>query len=300
MGISVYMIKKWADILAGRSIFTVKQGVGNCYSKTEVAGYYNDLTEKVTKDDPNILVPKYYVDSGDRIEFSIGIFQYGLASYDMYLTQKEEKYRNKVLACADWAVENQQKNGGWKTFVYKTPEHPYSSMAQGEGVSLLIRAHCVTQNDKYLDAAHRAMSFMLRPISDGGTTFYVGEDVYFYEYTHSPLVLNGWIFSLWGVYDYCKYTQDEQTKKILEATLCSLKKKLPEYHLKYWSKYDDGVRIASPFYHDLHISLLMTMHDLFGDDIYKEYAEKWQAYQNSFWKCKWALITKGVQKIREK
>ena len=39
-------------MLTGNSISHVKQGAGSCYSKTEVAGYYNDLTEKVTKDDP--------------------------------------------------------------------------------------------------------------------------------------------------------------------------------------------------------------------------------------------------------
>lgn len=300
MGISVHMLKKWARILAGKSIFTVHQGVGTCYSKTEVAGYYNDLTEKVTRDDPDILVPKYYVDSGEQIYFSIGIFQYGLASYDLYLSGKEEKYRDKVLACANWAVENQQEDGGWKTFVYKTPEHPYSSMAQGEGISLLIRAHMMTKDDKYLEAADKAAVFMLKPIAEGGTASYCGEDIYFYEYTHSPLVLNGWIFSVWGLYDYCKYTGDDAVQKVVASTVSSLKKKLPEYHLSYWSKYDDGTRIASPFYHELHVALLTAMYDLFGDEIYKEYADQWQGYQNSFFKRKRALITKGLQKLRER
>ena len=58
MGISLYKIKKWYKMMTGKSISHVNQGVGTCYSKTEVAGYYNDLTEKVTKDDPDILVPK--------------------------------------------------------------------------------------------------------------------------------------------------------------------------------------------------------------------------------------------------
>ena len=300
MGISLYKIKKWYQILTGKSIHTVNQGLGTCYSKTEVAGYYNDLTEKVTRDDPGILVPEYFVDTGERIQFSIGIFQYGLGAYDLFLSRQEEEYKDKVLACADWAADNQQEDGGWKTFTYKTPEHPYSSMAQGEGISLLLRAHCITKDEKYLEAAHRALAFMLKPISDGGTTAYCGEDVYFYEYTHSPLVLNGWFFSLWGVYDYWKYTGDAKAEEILNATLRTLKKKLPAYSLKYWSKYDDGKRIASPFYHKLHIAQLTAMYDLFGDSIYQEYAQMWTSYQNSFWKPKRALITKALQKILER
>ena len=109
MSISIYKIKKWYKMMTGKSISHVNQGVGTCYSKTEVAGYYNDLTEKITRDDPNMLVPKYYVDTGEEIYFSIGVFQYDLAAYDLFLTTHDEIYKNKVIACADWAIENQQE-----------------------------------------------------------------------------------------------------------------------------------------------------------------------------------------------
>ncbi len=299
MGISIYKIKKWYKMMTGQSISHVNQGVGTCYSKDKVAGYYNDLTEKVTRDDPSILVPKYHVDTGEEIFFSIGIFQYGIAAYDLFLNTKEEVYRKKLIACADWAVDNQQNDGSWVTFAYENPEHPYSSMAQGEGISMLIRAHIETQDDKYLSAIHKAKDFMLKAISDGGATNYSGEDVYLYECTHDPLILNGWIFSLWGLYDYYKYLNDSEVQDVLDATLASLKKKLPEFDIKYWSKYEDGKRICSPFYHKLHIAQLTVMYDLFGDSIYKEYADKWETYQNSFWKPKRAFLKKAMQKVFE-
>ena len=299
MGVSLYKIKKWCRMLTGKSISHVNQGVGTCYSKTEVAGYYDDLTEKVTRDNPDILVPKYHVDTGEEIYFSIGIFQYGLADYDLYLKSGEDTYKKKLLACADWAVENQQKDGGWVTFVYKNPDHPYSSMAQGEGISMLIRAHIVTGNEQYMSAVRKAKDFMLKPISDGGATDYQCDDVYLYECTRDPLILNGWIFSLWGLYDYSKYIDDDRVKVVLNSTLKSLKKKLPEFDIKYWSKYEDGKRICSPFYHKLHIAQLRVMYDLFGDEIYKEYADKWEVYQRSFWKPKKAFVKKALQKILE-
>jgi len=299
MGVSIYKIKKWYKMMTGQSISHVNQGVGTCYSKTEVRGYYNDLTEKVTKDAPEILVPKYHVDTGEEIYFSIGIFQYGLAAYDLFLKTKNESYKAKLLACADWAVDNQQEDGSWVTFAYENPEHPYSSMAQGEGIFMLIRAYIETNQEKYLGAIKKAKVFMLKPINEGGATNYSGEDVYLYECTHDPLILNGWIFSLWGLYDYCKYFADAEVQKVLDATLCTLVKKLPEFDIGYWSKYEDGKRICSPFYHKLHIAQLRVMYDLFGDKVYQEYADKWERYQNSFWKPKRAFLKKAFQKVFE-
>ena len=109
MSVSLYKIKKWYKMLTGQSISHVDQGVGICYSKEGIAGYYNNLTEKVTRDNPDILVPKYHVDTGEEIYFSIGVFQYGLAVYDLLLKTGEESYKNKLIACADWALDNHRK-----------------------------------------------------------------------------------------------------------------------------------------------------------------------------------------------
>lgn len=299
MGISIYKIRKWYKMLTGQSISHVNQGVGKCYSKTEVAGYYNDLTEKVTKDDPSILVPQYYVDTGEKIFFSIGVFQYGLAAYDLYLQTNDDRYLNKLIACADWAVENQQEHGGWITFAYQNPKQPYSAMAQGEAISMLIRAYRVSGKKEYLSATHKAKDFMLKPISDGGTAEYSGDDVYLYECTYAPLILNGWIFALWGLYDYCKYFNDEKTQMLLQATLASLQRSLSDFDLKYWSKYDAKQRICSLFYHRLQIAQLQVMYDLFGDTTYKLYADQWELHLNSCWKPKIAFLIKAIQKLCE-
>jgi len=68
----------------------------------------------------------------------------------------------------------------------------------------------------FIHAIHKAKDFMLKPISEGGTTEYAGDDVIFYEDTDTPVILNGWIFSLWGLYDYYKHFKDEDTNIILK------------------------------------------------------------------------------------
>ena len=285
-------------MLAGKSISHVNQGVGTCFSKNEVAGYYNDLTEKVTRDDPDILVPKYHVDTGEEIYFSIGIFQYGLAAYDLYLKSGEERYKEKLLACADWALENQQDDGSWVTFAYENPEHPYSAMAQGEGISMLIRAHIVSGDERYMSAACKAKDFMLKPITEGGTTDY-HDGLIFYEYTHLPVVLNGWIFSIFGVFDLYLATQDSKYKDIFDLTVSTLERNLPAFDNGYWSMYDLGNQITSPFYHRLHIALLQVLFLITNKPIFFEYASRWDSYEKSRKNKLHAFFKKATQKIME-
>lgn len=289
-------------MIMGNSSYHVNQGVGRVYSKSEIAGYYNDLTEKVSRfgyEDDRI--PQTVVDTGDKIYFSIAIFQYGLAAYDLYLLSDKKDFMmlEKALSCARWAIDNQQDNGAWITFAYETPDYPYSAMAQGEAISLLLRLYLETSEVKYLDVAKRAKCFMLLSFEDGGPTKYDGDNIYFYECPRDPLILNGWIFSLWGLMDYCKIVDDSEAKCILDSSLLTLEKKLPDFNLKYWSKYEDGKRISSPFYHKLHIAQLDVLYDLTGKKVYKYYADKWLNYEKNWLYRKIAFIKKTCQKILE-
>ena len=298
MGVSLYKIKKWTKMLTGNSISHVNQGIGKIYSVDKIKGYYNDLTEKVIKrEDLGNKVPMSSVDTGEIIYFPIEIFQYGLGAYDLFLLNNDKKMLKKVRAASEWAVDNQQADGSWITFTYENPEHPYSSMAQGEGISLLLRAYLEFKDEKYISAVKKAVKFMLLPLEKGGTTKYDGNDVYFYECTEDPLILKGWIFSLWGVMDYCKFFQDPEIKDILDRTLGTLKRRLPDFDIGYWSMYEDGMRICSPFYHKLHIAQLNVMYELTDSDIYKVYADKFLKYQNDGLNRKRAFVKKAMQKL---
>lgn len=298
MGISLYKIKKWTKMLTGNSISHVDQGMGLTYSVDEIKGYYNNLTEKVTKrENLGNKVPMSSVDTGETIYFPMEIFQYGLGAYDLYLLNNDKEMLVKVKASADWAVDNQQKDGSWVTFTYENPDHPYSSMAQGEGISLLLRAYLGLNDKKYLSAVKKAIEFMLLPLEQGGTTKYEGNDVYLYECTEDPLILNGWIFSLWGIIDYCKYFDDCDIQDVLNKTLSTLERRLPDFDIGYWSMYEDGMRICSPFYHKLHIAQLNVMYDLTGKQIYKDYADRFLSYQNNGINRKRAFIKKAMQKV---
>ena len=301
MAVTKYQLQKWIKKYVLKTQQGFRQGVGQIYSVNEVKGYYNDLREKVT-DKPlgDTELPMNYIDTGEQIYFSIGIMQYGLACYDLYLMEHDPKMKQKMFLCADWAVENIEENGGWKTFAHLFPERPYSSMAQGEGVSLLIRAYLESGKEKYLEAAKKAVYFMLVSTEEGGVCISNDTDLIFKEYTERPIVMNGWIFSLWGLFDYVKATGDETIRAAYEKSLATLERYIPHYDLGYWTRYDYSERTASPSYHKLHIDQFFVMYDLTGHKIFKTYLEKFKKYQNSFWCRNKALILKAIQKFRGK
>ena len=295
-------IKRWYLMLTGKSIWHVNQDIGKCFSIDSIKGYYNNMTEKVTKM-PELLdndgLPLLNTGNGE-VEMPVAIFQYGLGAYDLYLQTVEEKYLKKFNQAVAWAIRNQDDEGRWDTFSYIYPDNPYGAMSQGEGVSLLLRAYKQTGDARYLESAKMAIDFMLKPLEDGGTTLYNNDKVIFKEYTHLPTVLNGWIFAWWGLYDYVCITKDKgKYKTLLDNSLQTLERMLPSFSNSYWSIYDLENRIASPFYHNLHIAQMQAMYKLSGDEIFNQYANRWENQQQNFFCKSIAFVKKSVQKLKE-
>ena len=303
MAINRYNIKKWYNMITGQSALHAKQGIGNVYSKKEIKGYYNDLTlkvknEKYIKDD----IPLFLNENNQLEEFPIMIFQYGLGAYDLYLQQiNKEENLEKFKATLNWAIKNQLENGAWITFKERQNNNIYSSMAQGEGISLLLRGYIEFKDEIYFNKARLAIDFLMKPLENKGTSLYKEDEIYLKEYMDEPVILNGWIFSLWGIYDYLKVDKDnDKVKKFYEKTLKTMQEHLKDFDNGYWSKYDMDKRITSPFYHNLHIQQLKVMFDITNNQIFKIYAEKFEKYERSFFYRKRAFIKKVIQKILEK
>ena len=182
MALTLFNIKKWTKMLFGKSLLHVNQNEGKIYSVSDIKGYYNDMTEKVTKDLKTDTIPKVNTESGEEIYFPTAVFQYGLGAYDLYLLEGKKEYLDKFTACADWALENLDEKGRWNNFFFIYPDTPYSAMSQGEGISLLARAYKEFNDDKYFTAAKKALEFMLIPVEEGGTAKYDGDGIFLLEY----------------------------------------------------------------------------------------------------------------------
>lgn len=303
MGLSVYNIKKWIKMFSGNSIMHVNQDMGKYFIPGEIKGYFNNLTEKVLKDKETMkkhTIPKTKDEKAGEVFFPIAIFQYGLGAYDLYLGTGNIEYFNQFMRCVNWSIENQEESGAWNNFGFIQPEAPYSSMCQGEGCSLLLRAYISTNKKEYFDKAKLAVDFMMEPIEQGGTAKFFNDGIYLYEYTNKPCVLNGWIFSLFGIYDLTLISDNPRYKEYFEVSLETLKRHIDEYDCGYWSNYDNGGLITSPFYHKLHIAQLEALILIDGDKRLVKVKDKFENYEKNFFYKKVALVKKAFQKIIEK
>lgn len=302
----ITLIKRWIGIISGKNRVAVHQKKGKYYSKEKIAGYYNDLTGKVNEKtllDSNG-IPVNLIEGNRTVYFPISIFQYALGVWDLYMETQNEEYKTHFLVLCEWIVENQRKDGSWNCFgPIGYEKMTVSSMGQGEAISVLVRAYQLNSEKKWIKAAKEAIYFMIRPLEEGGTLRISGTDYCFEEYADlegtKQGVLNGWIFSLYGVYDFLKLVNDEKIHEIYTKSVDTLKRQLENYDMSYWSYYDKTGRIASPAYHELHVELLSVLSDITNEAFFEEIAKRWKQYQNSSFN-KWrAIFKKALQKLGE-
>ena len=302
MALSFYNLKKWWLMISGKSVWHVNQDMGKNFLPDKLAGYYNNLTEKVTMK-PELMesdeLPILITEDGSSVYFPVAIFQYGLGAYDLFLQTKDGKYFEKFMQCARWALNFQENTGAWNNFFHEYPESPYGAMCQGEGASLLLRAYKETGDEDYLNAALIALDFMLLPVEKGGASQYIGDDLILLEFTHLPAVLNGWVFALFGLHDAVVSGHGEKYREALNRTIKTLSSYLPLFDNGYWSLYDLDGKLTSPFYHDLHIAQMQAMYLISKCEVFNETATRWSNYGKSKTKKAKAFIKKVWQKIRE-
>jgi heparosan-N-sulfate-glucuronate 5-epimerase len=243
----------------------------------------------------------------------IAIAQYGLGNYNLWARDRTEQRRRNLLAASNWLVANLEQNAHgvrvWNhhfDWEYRdTLKAPwYSGLAQGQGISLLVRAHSATGASSYKDAAQQAFESLLRSVDEGGVLFTDSTgSVWIEEYLVSPPthILNGVIWAVWGVYDYVLATADPAARQLFDQVVQTLANNLERYDLGFWSLYEQsGTRlkmVASPFYHRLHIVQLRIMHQLTGRDVFLQFAERWAKYAESRAKRAAALCYKSAFKL---
>jgi heparosan-N-sulfate-glucuronate 5-epimerase len=227
----------------------------------------------------------------------IAIAQFGLGNYNLFRRSGETQRREKFFLIADWLCHHLEKNprglSVWNhhfDWEYRdTLRAPwYSGLAQGQGISVLVRAHKESresQDGRYLHAAKRALASFFTPVCEGGVAFTDERgELWFEEYIVNPPthILNGFIWAAWGVYDYFLATQDRVAHDLFARAVQTLLRNLDRYDLGFWSLYEQsGTRlpmVASPFYHQLHIVQLRVMHRLTGEDAFARVASRWEDY----------------------
>jgi heparosan-N-sulfate-glucuronate 5-epimerase len=259
-------------MLRGHSYWHVDQGMGRAFVPGQLSGYFNDLTAKTQWEGPSDEDGLPLTVFGRKvIPFPTTRLQKALGHWDLAMLQhaNRESHLNEFVHIADWAYSSQDQRGGWSVWpllgVQSCSE--YSAMTQGEAVSVLVRAARHTGDARFFEGARLATSLLVSPVSDGGVSRQGRLGLIFEELPHEPpsTVLNGWIFALFGLYDFLLSDRDATIEELLDHSVTQLVSVLPSFDTGYWSHYVQGAAIASPFYHRLHIAQFAAMEAVFPD-----------------------------------
>lgn len=257
-------------------------------------------------------IPILEVDGKDTF-FPITIAQYALGNFDMYYDTKDQKYLDIVEKCSNWFVRELEevKPNLWgyaieRTVpVYDINDKWISCLAQSQVMSVLVRYYSVCKKEEYLETAFKLLDSFKVLSKDKGVLAYLNNGCFYEEYPSDKpsLVLNGFIFGLWGLLDLYIVSGSVQAKGLYDEGVKTLKENIQLYDIKKlgWSRYDlydfKIKNITSIFYHKLHINQLKAMYELTGEEIFKSYYVRWEKRKNNIIIYLVATLYKIVHKI---
>jgi hypothetical protein len=283
-------------------------GTGDYYMRFAGKAAYNGPFDR-----SGIPLLDYQGDIGRQYN-PIAIAQYGLARYNVWSVTRAAVDEVSWMSAADWLCRELRSNRfGVPVWMHdfdwpykqllKAPW--YSGLAQGNGLSMLVRAGQATGDTRYREAADRAFESLRRDVRDGGVL--VTDDrgnVWIEEYIvdRPSHILNGFMWALWGVRDYAQWSGSRDADELWQRCVSTLRSRLDEFDTGWWSLYearDRGLEmLASRYYHALHITQLQVMSRLTGSAFYDLAARRFQDYLDKRSNRIKALTRKAVFKLR--
>lgn len=194
-----------------------------------------------------------------------------------------------VAAVVGWLEQSADEDGflayGFPmphTFSLKPPW--YSSLAQGEAGSVLIRAAELLGRPELYELADRMIEPLLE--AESPLVALTPEGPVLEEYPTDPPahVLNGWITSLFGLYDVAESPRaatSARARAAFEVGADTLAARLHLYRLAFgWSRYDiyphPLTNSASVSYQRLHVAQLRRLHSLTNLELFASTADEWE------------------------
>jgi hypothetical protein len=244
-------------------------------------------------DEKGIPVNRTYIDVKDKefVYFPISIGQVGLAVFHTFLETRSDADKNRFLNFVEWFQQNVQVSpemgARWLTDVslpqYRNTGPWQSAFAQSRGISILLRGYQLTHQVKYSEMAELALIPFCRPVAEGGVTSFTSAGPFYEEYTAEvpTLVLNGMIFSLFGLFDFCRvHPAHRLGRELASSGIDTLIKILPQFDLGFWSRYNlcqadwyPRIDPSTISYHNLHILQLTVLFHITHHEIFRRYAE---------------------------
>jgi D-glucuronyl C5-epimerase C-terminus len=174
---------------------------------------------------------------------------------------------DQLRALLDRMVALASQRGGFTAWEYffafggGTP--PWiSGLAQGTAIQALTRGAQLLGDPRYLDVARGALgAFEAKPPLGVRTASVSGHGTHYLIYSFSTglRVLNGFLQSLVGLYDYAHATGDRRAQRLFDTGDRAARREIPRYDTGAWSLYSAGGAESDLGYHRLVRDFLQSL-----------------------------------------
>jgi hypothetical protein len=223
--------------------------------------------------------------NGDLGHFTTTMCSYCFGNWELFLETGDKKYAEPIIKTAEYFYKNHvYQPAGFATVLWYLDKSETAGkvcgMDQGEAISVLARAYCLTNDEKYLRlAADIAKTFRFGEEDNGVTKNIPGtNDPWYLE--GSRFILNGHVYSVIGLWELWRVTGEPEHKELFETGHRSVCNNIQRFDVGFWSIYmlDAPDYNASIMYHNLHICQLRILNDFKADTRLLQYANKFERY----------------------
>jgi D-glucuronyl C5-epimerase C-terminus len=153
-----------------------------------------------------------------------------------------------------------------------------SAMSQGTGIEALTRAYQAFHDPNYLTLAHEALPVFTAP-PPVGVRVPTSTGARYVQYTFAPnaLILNAFLQSLIGLYDYAQVSQDPLATQLFAAGNTEAQAEVPQFDTGAWSLYQPGIEDTLS-YHELVTGFLQQLCTRTEVPVYCVTAQHFTAY----------------------
>jgi hypothetical protein len=198
--------------------------------------------------------------------------------------------RRVLLRAAEWLVSKQRADGGF-SYEFDTDgggvpmRAPWiSAMAQGEAISVLVRAYSTTNDVRYLVGARLALQPFTKTYAQGGVRAEWDGFTWFEEYPgESPKhVLNGFQVALLGLHDLAGL--DPLAAGLFAEGAAALDAKIatfdaPDARAQFYAALAPGHGVPPRPYPHLHAVLTRALANATGSAVLAHWATAWEGYE---------------------
>src|SRR5579863_3314585 len=242
---------------------------------------------------------------------------WGLVHLGHFLRHGDEGSRKTFLKQVEWLEKfaTVRPDGA---VVWENPFHllegntllcaPWPSAdTQGKVISASVRAYRLTKRPRLLELLRGSSRIFELTVNEGGVRIPSAKGSLYTEKpgTPVPVILDGFLTALLGLYDLAMETKDSRVEELFREGIDGLKVMLPQWDYRgKWSWYGPRAYLCSPAYHKLNYLQILTLARLSLDETLASYAHRWRMEPLS-----WAdraeiyaafLLTKNLSRVRHR